>query len=272
MAIHLLCLLGTSLLFLPKTSSQFSIAPVRFRLEIEGLDVPLTIPINVEPYDAIATFVKFQGLAADQHSHLINHVCSEISCARQRSAVTLFKFSVFPPGQRPVNIEFGDTDTVSAVADAACRQIRSCRADGSEGLIPEGYLSKEEQSLRIEIQRRLDEYQDGLIWSPCLYTRLGLHYDVAAVTNDDVKTAYRSLSKKHHPDRGGDKHLFIQLGDAYMVLVDEGKRREYDLEHGHVVYDQAETAWDGRDGRPMVQGFDGYNIHVAADGSVIIGG
>jgi curved DNA-binding protein len=48
----------------------------------------------------------------------------------------------------------------------------------------------------------------------------------------DIKTAYRKLARKHHPDvNPGDKKsedLFKEIGEAYSVLSDSDKRRKYD--------------------------------------------
>lgn len=43
------------------------------------------------------------------------------------------------------------------------------------------------------------------------FERLGL---VVTATVDDVKSAYRTLSLKHHPDRGGKQEDFISLTEA----------------------------------------------------------
>lgn len=48
-------------------------------------------------------------------------------------------------------------------------------------------------------------------------------------TTNDIKTAYRNLSKKHHPDiNNGESTKFMQLNLAYKVLSDPNKRKLYD--------------------------------------------
>lgn len=59
-------------------------------------------------------------------------------------------------------------------------------------------------------------------------------------TEDVLKKKYRELSKKYHPDinpSGGDK--FKEIGEAYDVLSDTNKRRQYDMEKrgGHNMDD-----------------------------------
>ena len=52
-------------------------------------------------------------------------------------------------------------------------------------------------------------------------------------SQEDIKSAYRRLSKEYHPDvNGGDKDCeekFKQIGEAYSTLSDPQKKREYDL-------------------------------------------
>ncbi|CAM9016806.1 hypothetical protein WICANDRAFT_27213 [Wickerhamomyces anomalus NRRL Y-366-8] len=52
----------------------------------------------------------------------------------------------------------------------------------------------------------------------------------------EIKSAYRALSKKFHPDKNpGDEdahHKFIEVGEAYEVLSDDEKRSTYDR-YGH---------------------------------------
>lgn len=45
---------------------------------------------------------------------------------------------------------------------------------------------------------------------------------------DELKKAYRNLSKEHHPDRGGDENKFKEVSEAYSVLSDPNKKSQYD--------------------------------------------
>jgi molecular chaperone DnaJ len=58
------------------------------------------------------------------------------------------------------------------------------------------------------------------------------YYDVLGVKEnsdqDTIKKAYRTLAKKHHPDKGGNDETFKKVSEAYDVLGDENKRQHYD--------------------------------------------
>lgn len=62
------------------------------------------------------------------------------------------------------------------------------------------------------------------------------YYDVLGVDEDanakEIKKAYRDLARKYHPDRNPDKpnaeEKFKEVQEAYSVLSDEEKRKEYD--------------------------------------------
>jgi molecular chaperone DnaJ len=49
-----------------------------------------------------------------------------------------------------------------------------------------------------------------------------------SATEKEIKAAYRRLSKKHHPDSGGDEEQFKEVSAAWDVLGDAAKRKEYD--------------------------------------------
>ena len=58
------------------------------------------------------------------------------------------------------------------------------------------------------------------------------YYKVLGVSEkasqDEIRKAYRKLSKQLHPDSGGDEERFKEVSAAYDVLGDQGKRKEYD--------------------------------------------
>jgi DnaJ-class molecular chaperone len=48
-------------------------------------------------------------------------------------------------------------------------------------------------------------------------------------SQEEIKKNYRKMSLKMHPDKGGDADKFKELNEAFQVLGDEKKRKEYDL-------------------------------------------
>lgn len=60
------------------------------------------------------------------------------------------------------------------------------------------------------------------------------HYETLGVdktaTQDEIKKAYRKLSKQYHPDMsGGDDAKFKEIAAAYDILGDPQKRQQYDI-------------------------------------------
>ena len=66
------------------------------------------------------------------------------------------------------------------------------------------------------------------------------YYEVLGVPKNagkgDIKNAYRKLALQYHPDRNksqGAEERFKEISEAYAVLSDDDKRKQYDT-YGHV--------------------------------------
>ncbi len=78
------------------------------------------------------------------------------------------------------------------------------------------------------------------------------YYEVLGVAKDaseaDLKKAYRKLAKKYHPDiNPGDKDAeakFKEASEAYAILSDPDKRRQYD-QFGHAAFEQGGAGGGG---------------------------
>lgn len=79
-------------------------------------------------------------------------------------------------------------------------------------------------------------------------------YDVLGVRRDaseaEIKSAFRKLAKKHHPDQSKDdpkaKERFAEVNAAYEIVGDKGKRKQFD--RGEI----------DAEGKPRLQGFEGF--------------
>jgi curved DNA-binding protein CbpA len=63
----------------------------------------------------------------------------------------------------------------------------------------------------------------------------------------DIKQSYRKLAFKYHPDKSNeDPKLFIDITEAYEVLKDSEKRREYDtlFDKSTEVIQQKTKTWE----------------------------
>ena len=48
-------------------------------------------------------------------------------------------------------------------------------------------------------------------------------------SSDEIRKAFRKLSLKHHPDRGGDEEEFKKVNRDFEILSDPQKKNEYDM-------------------------------------------
>ena len=58
------------------------------------------------------------------------------------------------------------------------------------------------------------------------YNTLGI---TKSASEADIKTAYRKMAMKHHPDRGGDEKKFKEVTEAYETLSDPQKKQMFDM-------------------------------------------
>lgn len=70
------------------------------------------------------------------------------------------------------------------------------------------------------------------------------YYEVLGVdknaSEEDIKRAFRKMAKQYHPDvnkEEGAAEKFKEIGEAYSVLSDANKRKQYD-QFGHAAFDQ----------------------------------
>jgi len=118
------------------------------------------------------------------------------------------------------------------------------------------------------------------------------YYNVLGISetanSDEIKKAYRSLSLKYHPDKtNGDVEkvkLFQKVNEAYEILSDNDKRREYDASrrnpfmrmnsfggHGEPdMNDILESLFFG--GIPGMQGMPGMHGMHGMPGGIFAGG
>ena len=94
------------------------------------------------------------------------------------------------------------------------------------------------------------------------------YYDLLGVDKksdkDVIKKAFYKLAAKHHPDKGGDEAKFKEVNEAYQVLSDEKKRKEYDMYGQTFSGAGANTGAGQQQGGPFggfgSQGFGDINI------------
>lgn len=92
-------------------------------------------------------------------------------------------------------------------------------------------------------------------------------------TQDEIKSAFRKLAKKYHPDinkEEGAEAKFKEIGEAYAVLSDEQKRKQYD-QFGSAAFEN-NGAGAGYGGFNGFQGFDFGDIDLGDIMDEVFGG
>ena len=97
------------------------------------------------------------------------------------------------------------------------------------------------------------------------------YYEVLGVSktasDDEIKRSFRKLAKQYHPDvnkEPGAEEKFKEIGEAYAILSDPQKRKQYD-QFGH-------AAFDGASGGPGFSGFDASDIDLSSIFEDLFGG
>lgn len=93
------------------------------------------------------------------------------------------------------------------------------------------------------------------------------YYEILGIsksaTEAEIKSAYRKLARKHHPDvdkSPGSSEKFKEISEAYQVLADPSKRKSYD-QFGHSAFDRSAGfggPFGGAQGRSGVGPFGGF--------------
>ena len=104
------------------------------------------------------------------------------------------------------------------------------------------------------------------------------YYDVLGVSKNadekEIKSAFRKLAKQYHPDvnkEPGAEAKFKEIGEAYAVLGDEEKRRQYD-QFGHEAFTQGASQGGFGGGFGGFGGFNAEDIDLSSIFGDLFGG
>lgn len=93
-----------------------------------------------------------------------------------------------------------------------------------------------------------------IVMSKDYYHTLGVS---KSASQEEIKQAFRKLAHKHHPDKsGGDEAKFKEINEAYQILSDEKKRKQYD-QFGSAAFENGGFGGAG-------QGFGGFDFSGAS--------
>lgn len=91
------------------------------------------------------------------------------------------------------------------------------------------------------------------------YETLGVNKNAS---DAEIKSAFRKLAKQYHPDICKEENAeakFKEVQEAYSVLSDENKRKQYD-QFGHAAFEQGAGGYGGGYGNFNAQDFDFADI------------
>ncbi|XP_072138748.1 dnaJ homolog subfamily B member 12a [Mobula birostris] len=160
-----------------------------------------------------------------------------------------------------------------AADSTECHQRKGSKFTGSSSGEAGGELGKSYTTEQLEAVKRIKKCKD-------YYEILGLKKDA---TEDDLKKAYRKLALKFHPDKNrapGATEAFKAIGNAYAVLSNPEKRKQYDMygderqaasRHSHGTSDfhrgfEADISPEDLFNMFFGGGFPSGNVHVYSNG------
>ena len=104
------------------------------------------------------------------------------------------------------------------------------------------------------------------------------YYDILGVSKNadekEIKSAFRKLAKQYHPDinkEPGAEAKFKEIGEAYAVLGDAEKRRQYD-QFGHEAFTQGASQGGFGGGFGGFGGFNAEDIDLSSIFGDLFGG
>jgi len=96
------------------------------------------------------------------------------------------------------------------------------------------------------------------------YKTLGVDKGASA---DEIKSAFRKLAHQYHPDKGGgNEQKFKEVSEAYSVLGDANKRKQYDNFGSSFAGGQGGQAGYGGFGAQGFSGFEGFDFSQFTQG------
>jgi hypothetical protein len=91
------------------------------------------------------------------------------------------------------------------------------------------HSQQSQHSQKEQFQHKFTEKRKMFRLSELEYNNLYSTLDVnEKASQEQIRTSYKTLVKRFHPDKGGDPEKFKRIGDAYRILNNELCRRIYD--------------------------------------------